>query len=594
MDDKHKTSKSSDGRFLFGEWLVDKGHLTHRKLCEALSEQHQHGGRLGEVLLRLKMLAEDAVAQALAEYLDLEYVKLDSIAKVDPDIARLIPEKIASRFCLIGIKALDDQIVIAMSDPLNIIAIDTVAFKVKYKIKVVVSASKDIRTIIDTVYHGSHIEEQRLRDLVEIELEGEEQAIEDDSLMEADIREDEEAATKAPVIRFVDLLLGQAVKRRASDIHLEPQDRNMIVRLRIDGTLRETVPPPRSMQLAVVTRVKILSGMNIAERRLPQDGRFKIKATGRDIDVRVSALPTIYGEKIVMRILDKAAVNHDLDVLGFGQDYLDDFKRILSLPFGIVIVTGPTGSGKTTTLYSALNYLKDPAKNITTVENPVEYRLEGINQVQVRPDIDLGFAECLRTILRQDPDIILIGEIRDRETVEIAMQASLTGHMVLTTFHTNDAPSAITRLLYMGIESYLLTSSLNLIIAQRLVRKICESCKEVYEPDDETLARLRISPYEADNITFYHGTGCQICDNCGYSGRTPIFEFLLVNDTIRAAMTNNASEYEIRNLARQAGGGSLLKSGIEKMVEGITSAEEVLKVAYSGDHDEEDDPNNLL
>jgi len=326
------------------------------------------------------------------------------------------------------------------------------------------------------IYHGSDVEEQRLRDLVETEVGEEDQKIE--SILETDSTEpvitSEEEATQAPVIRFVDLLLSQAVKSRASDIHIEPQENSMVIRMRIDGVLRDMVPPARKMQAAVVTRIKILADMDIAEHRLPQDGRLKIKASGRDIDVRVSLIPIIYGEKVVMRILDAAAVNHDIAQLGFEPKLLEEFKTVLSQPHGIIIITGPTGSGKSTTLYSALNYLKNPTLNITTVEDPVEYRLKGINQIQIKPDIGLDFASCLRAILRQDPDIVLIGEIRDKETVEIAIKASLTGHLVLSTFHTNDAPSAISRLIYMGIEPYLLISSLNLIVAQRLVRKICE------------------------------------------------------------------------------------------------------------------------
>jgi len=580
MEEAKKTVESSP-RLPFGEWLVNKNFLTHRKLCEALSEQHQNGGRLGEVLRRLKMLDEDSVTQSLAEYLGLEYVKLHNPAEIEVDIARAIPEKIAKRFCLVGLNHEDDHIVVAMADPLNIVAIDTVEFRVKHKVRVVVSPERNINDAIDLIYHGSHIAEQRLRDLVELELSTEEDDI-DEELLEADIRSEEEAATKAPVIRFVDLLLGQAVKRKASDIHLEPQEKSMIVRMRIDGILRETVPPPRKMQAAVITRVKLLSAMNIAERRLPQDGRFKIRAPGRDIDVRVSALPTIYGEKVVMRILDKKAVSHDLDLLGFGPEFLREFKRVVRQPYGIIVVTGPTGSGKTTTLYSALNYLKDPTKNINTVEDPVEYRLAGINQVQIRPDIDLGFASCLRTILRQDPDIILIGEIRDKDTVEIAIQASLTGHLVLSTFHTNDAAGAISRLVFMGIEPFLLVSSLSLVVAQRLVRRICDNCKEPVTLSEEQLQQLYIDAEQAEQCTFYHGQGCKTCDGTGYLGRLPIFELLKMDDSMRQLIASGASESEVRALGQQAGGGNLIQSGVEKIIQGLTTAEEVLEATFSG------------
>jgi type IV pilus assembly protein PilB len=322
--------------------------------------------------------------------------------------------------------------------------------------------------------------------------------------------------------------------------------------------------------------------MDIAERRLPQDGRFKMKTSGRHIDVRVSVIPTIYGEKVVMRILDATAVKHDLEQLGLEPGLLEEFKGMLARPHGIMVVTGPTGSGKSTTLYSALNYVKDPAKNITTVEDPVEYRLEGINQIQIKPEIELDFAKCLRAILRQDPDIILIGEIRDKETVEIAIKASLTGHLVLSTFHTNDAPSAISRLLYMGIERYLLASSLNLVVAQRLVRKICERCKEPVKLSQEVLKRLKIDPKQTKSSAFYHGKGCSACGGTGYLGRLPIFEFLVIDDEIRELIVAESNEAQIREAARKKGYGGLLESGVGKALAGLTTAEEVIGVAYTG------------
>jgi len=580
MEKKQNTTNEKT-RLLFGEWLINRDLLTHRTLCEALSEQHEHGGRLGEVLLRLKMLDDDSLTHSLAEYLGLDYIQLDTLADIDMDVAKKIPEKMAKRFCLVGIREEDNKIVVAMADPLNIIAMDTVSIKMKRKINVVVSSLKNIQNTIDAIYHGSHVAEQRLRELVELELSPEENQTYDNELMETDISSEEEAATKAPVIRFVNLLLGQAVRRKASDVHIEPQERSMIIRMRVDGILRETVSPPYSLHAAVITRIKILSGMNIAERRLPQDGRLKIKAPGRDIDVRVSSLPTIYGEKIVMRVLDKKAVSHDLDLLGFEPDFLKEFKRVLKQPYGIIIVTGPTGSGKTTTLYSALNFLKNPTKNITTVEDPVEYRLKGINQVQIRPQINLGFASCLRTILRQDPDIILIGEIRDKETVEIAMQASLTGHLVLSTFHTNDSAGAISRLMYMGIETYLLVSTLNLVIAQRLVRKVCDNCRESIKLNEEQLSQINIEPDEAEQYTFYKAQGCKVCDGTGYLGRLPIFEILTMNHTMREAISAQASELDIRELAQEAGGGSLLSSGVNLIKKGVTTFDEVLEATFT-------------
>jgi type IV pilus assembly protein PilB len=572
----------------FGELLVSKGLLNRRELSEALNEQRSRGGRLGEILIRLKILSDEDVRIALAEHLATERVHLDE-REIDMNVARLVPEAIAKRFSLVAICEKDQQVLVAMADPLDIVATDTVTMKTGREIRPVLSSLREIHRAIEKVYHGSDLDEQSLRDLVEhaVNTEDDEGEARTDEMMEsalnameADISV-EEAATRAPVIRFVDLLLRQAVKSRASDIHVEPRERSMTIRMRIDGVLQDMVPPPRKMQAAIATRIKILSRMDIAERRLPQDGRFKIKATGRDIDVRVSVIPTIYGEKVVMRILDSAAVNHNLDQLGFDADLLGELKVMLSQPHGIIIVTGPTGSGKSTTLYSALNYLRDPKKNITTVEDPVEYRLDGINQIQVKPDIGLDFAESLRAILRQDPDIILIGEIRDKETIDIAIKASLTGHLVLSTFHTNDAPSAISRMVYMGVESYLLASTVNLIIAQRLVRRICEHCKEPVEVSPEIIKRLNITPERVQNPVFYHGCGCPKCSHSGYLGRLPIFEFLVMDREVRDAVSSGASEAKIRAMSRERGYQGLLGSGVDRLLDGLTTAEEVLGAAFT-------------
>jgi type IV pilus assembly protein PilB len=573
------TAKTRAG-ILFGEFLVSKNLLSRDGLIEALNKQREQGGRLGEVLLQLKMLNDEDVTYALAEYLAIEYIRLDDVSRVDVQVARTLPENIAKRFCLVVVGERDNKLVVAMADPLNVIAIDTITLKMERQIKPVISSPQEIRQAIELIYHGSDVEEQGLRDLVQLEIGREETQKE---LLAEDAEEDEAnteaAAIQPPVIRFVDLLLRQAVKSRASDVHIEPQEHSMVIRMRVDGQLQEMVPPAKKMKAAIVTRIKILAEMDIAERRLPQDGRLKIKACGRDIDVRVSVIPTIYGEKVVMRILDAAAASHNLDQLGFEPGLLEEFKRMLSLPHGIIVVTGPTGSGKSTTLYSALNYLRDPTENITTVEDPVEYRLAGINQIQVKPEIDLDFARCLRAILRQDPDIILIGEIRDKETVEIAIKASLTGHLVLSTFHTNDAPSAISRFLYMGIEPYLLASTLNLVVAQRLVRKICDHCKEPVQLSEQVLKRLSIDLEKAKTAVFYHGRGCSNCGGTGYRGRLPIFEFLPIDHELSEKIIAGESESQIRAAARQKGYGGLLESGVSKMWLGLTTAEEVLSVA---------------
>jgi type IV pilus assembly protein PilB len=570
----------------FGELLVAKGLLSRDELIDVLNKQREHGGRLGEVLLRLKMLSDEDVTAALSEHFRMEYIHFDDTGKkdiIDINVARLLPESIAQRFCLVALREVDKKIVVAMADPLNVIALDTVTLKLKRQIKPAISSPREIQRAIEIIYHGSDVEEEQLRSLVEIEI-GSDDTQENDAYLEDIVDTDssgEAAANKAPVIRFVDLLMSQAVKSRASDIHIEPQENSTVVRMRIDGVLRDMVPPAKKMQAAVIARIKIISHMDIAERRLPQDGRFKMKISGRAIDVRVSTIPTIYGEKVVMRILDATAVKHNLNELGLEPQYLEELKDMLSQPHGIVIVTGPTGSGKSTSLYSALNYLKDPTKNITTVEDPVEYRLAGINQIQVKPDIELDFAKCLRAILRQDPDIVLIGEIRDKETVEIAIKASLTGHLVLSTFHTNDAPSAISRLLYMGIERYLLASALNLVIAQRLVRRICEHCKEPVTLKEEIIKRLQINPEKARDAVFYHGRGCTACGGTGYLGRLPIFEFLVVDNDIKEGIIASHSEAQIRAASREKGYGGLLESGASKIMQGLTTAEEVLRVSFT-------------
>ena len=524
-----KTPKAKlDANLPFGELLVSKGLISREELEKVLKEQSKQGGRLGEVLLRLEKLNHEDVTLALAEHLSMEYIRLDDTSKmdkIDMDIARMLPESIAKRFCLVAIGEAEDKVVVVMADPLNVIAIDTVALKMKRQIKPVISSPREIRRAIEFIYHGSDVEEQQLRSIVEGEGD-EERTIEEDVLGEEQDVSSEAEANKAPVIRFVDLLLSQAVKSRASDIHIEPQEKTTIVRMRIDGILRDMVPPAKKMQAAVIARIKIVARMDIAERRLPQDGRFKMKTSGRSIDVRVSVIPTIYGEKVVMRILDASAVKHDLVQLGLEPKLLEEFKDMLARPHGIMIVTGPTGSGKSTTLYSALNYVK--------------------------------------------------------ETVEIAIKASLTGHLVLSTFHTNDAPSAISRLLYMGIERYLLASSLNLVVAQRLVRKICENCKEPITLSEEVLKRMKIDLKQAKNTAFYHGRGCTACGGTGYLGRLPIFEFLVVDDDICKLIIANSSEAQIREASRQKGYGGLLESGVNKALAGLTTAEEVISVAFTG------------
>ena len=572
----------------FGEWLLAQKLLDNVQLASALTDQQENGGRLGDAVRRLQFLKEEQVTSALAEYLRIQRWSIENMPNVDMVVAQSLPERIAKRFRVVAVGRTNGTVHVAMADPLDIIAQDTVAQFFSGEVKTAIATEREIRDAIDVVYHGSLAQEQRIRELVDDVVSAAEPEPQAGAEQMDGTDISEVAANNAPVVRFVDLVLSQAVKSRASDIHIEPQEKSMVIRMRVDGMLREMVPPPAQMRAAVVARVKILSGLDIAERRLPQDGRLKIKAPRRDIDVRVSVLPTIYGEKVVMRLLDKEAVSHDLDKLGFEPRLLRDFKNAISKPHGIIIVTGPTGSGKSTTLYAALNYLKNPHENITTVEDPVEYRLAGINQIQVRPDIGLTFANCLRSILRQDPDIILIGEIRDRETMEIAVQAALTGHLVLTTLHTNDAPSSLSRLAYMGLDRYLLAATLNLITAQRLLRKLCERCKVPVRLPEESIRRLDIPEALLAEATFYEAKGCAACGGSGYKGRMPIFEFLPVDDEIKERITENATEAQVRTVARAHGYGGLVDSAVLRLCHGLTTVDEVARAAFVKDEEVDD------
>jgi len=573
----------------FGEWLLGRKILDGLQIAAALADQQQNGGRLGEALSRLNLLKEAEITSALADYLGVQRWLSENLTNISMEVAQSLPERLATRFRVVALCKSDDGVQVAMADPLDVVARDTVCQFFGREIQATLASEREIREAIDAIYHGSHAQEKRIRHLVDgLACSAEpDKADGNGEQIDAPDIDGELGADKAPVVQFVDLMLSQAVKSRASDIHIEPQEHSMVIRMRIDGMLREMVPPPAQMRSAVLARVKILSGMDIAERRLPQDGRLKIKAPRRDIDVRVSVLPTIYGEKIVMRLLDRESASHDLDKLGFEPKLLRDFKNAISKPHGIIIVTGPTGSGKSTTLYAALNFLKNPHENITTVEDPVEYRLNGVNQIQVRSDIGLSFANCLRSILRQDPDIILIGEIRDRETMEIAVHAALTGHLVLTTLHTNDAPSTISRLAYMGLDRYLLASTLNLVTAQRLLRKLCDRCKELTELTETVARRLGVFGADLARATVYEAKGCSACGGTGYKGRLPIFEFLPVDDEIKERIAQGATEGQIRAVARDRNYDGLVESATRRLCGGLTTLDEVVRAAFV--KDDEDD-----
>ncbi|MFA4990953.1 MAG: ATPase, T2SS/T4P/T4SS family [Candidatus Omnitrophota bacterium] len=562
---------------LIGAILLRSKKIDEKQLSAAVEEKNGNTRvLLGEIITRKGFASPADIAQALSEQLNIPYVELGEDVKLELDEIRLIPEAIARKFCIVPFKKADNVITIVMKDPLDINAVDTVRTLTNLEVQKAVNSEDKIVAAINKYYaEEAHIE-RNLQDIVELEngkgIEGviEETRVDSDHLRIL--------ANDAPVVRFVNLLLLQAVRDGASDIHFEPGEKEVSVRLRVDGKLRNVTPPPKALYPAIVTRIKILSKMNIAERRLPQDGRFKFKVDKSVLDIRVSSLPEACGEKIVMRVLDRSAMLADMNDLGLETETLKSFQRILKEPHGIILLTGPTGSGKTTTLYSALNFIKTPELNIQTVEDPIEYFVEGVNQMQTKSDIDLTFANALRSILRQDPDIIMIGEMRDLETARISMRAALTGHLVLSTLHTNDATSAFNRLKDIGIEPYLVAATVNLVISQRLVRVICDKCKEEVIPPHNSLKAISQFKPDIHKWTHYKGKGCKECSNTGYKGRTGIFEFLEVTDTIKEMISEARAEGALRKKAIQMGMGTLLDSGFRKVKDGVTTIEEVLSV----------------
>ena len=515
--------------------------------------------------------------------LDIPFLELGEDFRLEKEEVKLLPESVARRFCVIARwKGGEEPVTLVMKDPLDLHALDTIRSLTARDIAKAISTEARIREAINRSYtEEAHIE-RNLREIADAEVEDVVTGVMD----EAEGPDDQlrVLANDAPVVRFVNLLLLQAVRDRASDVHFEPHEKDVSVRLRIDGVLREVTPPPKALYSGVVTRIKILSNMDISERRLPLDGRFKYSVHGRIIDVRVSSLPEVHGEKLVLRILDRESLLVDMKDVGFEPDMLARFKRILQEPHGIVLLTGPTGSGKTSTLYSALSYLRSPEVNIQTVEDPVEYLVPGINQMAVKANIGLDFASALRSILRQDPDIIMIGEIRDRETADIAMRASLTGHLVLSTLHTNDSPSAFWRLRDIGIEPYLIAATMSLVISQRLVRVICEHCREPHAPNAEELRLAALAEPGAAQWTFCRGRGCNKCNGTGYRGRTGIFEFLEVTDPIREMILDGTGTVALRQKAIEQGMESLLLNGMQKVKKGVTTIDEVLSAAPLSDN----------
>ncbi len=555
-----------------GELLVRENLISTKDLEEARQQAKSSGGRLGYSLTKLGYIAEADLTNFLSKQYGVPSINLSEF-DVDEDVISLIPKEIAQKHQCIPINRAGASLIVAMADPSNIYAIDELKFLTGFNIEVVVASEVAIEDAI-TRYH----DKVNYDDVMEGFDESEIDFTEDDE--DGNIVDLEKASEEAPVVRLVNLILINGIKRGASDIHIEPYEKKMRVRYRIDGVLYEEMNPPLRLKNALVSRLKIMSALDIAERRLPQDGRIKLKlGKGREMDFRVSVLPTMYGEKIVLRLLDKSNLQLDMTKLGFDVEPYEEFMHAIHQPYGMVLVTGPTGSGKTTTLYSAMSDLNKSTENISTAEDPIEYNLPGINQVQMHDDIGLNFANALRSFLRQDPDIIMVGEIRDFETAEIAVKAALTGHMVLSTLHTNDAPSTINRLLNMGVEPFLVTASVNVILAQRLARKICQDCKEEIPASPQSLIDMGMAPEDAASMRLYQGRGCRNCNETGYKGRIALYEVMTLGEEIKEMVLQGASTTELKAEAIRLGMQTLRMAGIRKIIEGMTTPEEVMRVS---------------
>jgi len=556
-----------------GQLLVSSGVISEKQLEEALQIQRKGDEKLGQILVTMGAVPdEDTIYEYLGKQLNIAYVKPSDI-ELNPEIAQLIPLDIAKKFNVIAIGKIKKTLIVALSDPRNIYVLDALKFITGHTIQPVICSEGSIQKAIDELYQDKGNLEEIIKDLGEegLEIIESEQELSDEVDLQSMIED-------KPLVRLVDSILSEAISKKASDIHIETYEKKVRVRYRIDGELVEVSQIPFKYRAAIVSRVKIMADLDISERRLPQDGRIKVKLRGRAIDLRLSVLPTIFGEKVVMRILDPQSLMVDLTKLGFPEVALKSFSKAINLPYGMILVTGPTGSGKTTTLYSALKTISTPNVNIMTAEDPVEFNFEGINQVLVKSNIGLTFAVSLRSFLRQDPDIIMVGEIRDLETAEIAIRAALTGHLVFSTLHTNDAPSTINRLVDMGIPEYLVASGTRLIMAQRMVRKICTRCKEEVENPEELLSHLGLAEEDLRGRRIYRGRGCATCNKSGYSGRTGLFEVMPVSSGIESMIVARAPEQEIREQAIKEGMMTLRVAAVEKLFNGITTVEEVLAV----------------
>ncbi len=562
-----------------GEMLTKAGLITQDQLTEALEAQKKNGGKLGYNLIKLGFVEEDDITRLLSEQYGVPSINLRHFT-VDDAVIKLIPSEVAQKYLVLPVNRTGATLTIALADPTNVFAMDDIKFMTGYNVEPVVASEVAIREAIEEYYGSSHALELKkvMDEMAETDAEALEVLEEEE---EIDVHQLEAATEEAPVVKLVNIILTDSIKKTASDIHLEPYEKDIRVRFRVDGVLYEIMHPPMKLKDAITSRLKIMAKLDISEKRLPQDGRIKVKmklgGKFKEMDYRVSCLPTLFGEKIVLRLLDKENLVLDMTKLGFETESLAKFERQILKPYGMVLVTGPTGSGKTNTLYSSIHRVNTPETNIMTAEDPVEFNLHGINQVQMKEQIGLNFATALRSFLRQDPNIILVGEIRDFETAEIAVKAALTGHLVLSTLHTNDAPSTINRLMNMGIEPFLVSTSVNLICAQRLVRKICRECKEEIQMPSQALVDVGFEADEAPQLRLFKGRGCASCNNTGYRGRVGLFEVMEMSEEIRELILSGASAMELRRKAIEEGMISLRGSGLQKIREGLTSVEEVVR-----------------
>ncbi len=548
--------------------LKEEGSIETEQLRELFDEHARSGLPLAEVVLDAGLMEREALLAAVAEYLGTQYVSLP--AKLEPEQARLVQGSIARMYAVIPVGQDGTTLNLVALDPFNSQIVDDLTFALGKDVNIFVSDPEQIETLLkDTYGEDDASADELLKELDSFSFDGDGENVDDKDL--------EAVASETPIIRFVNLVLNQAIKDQASDIHFEPFEDEFKIRYRIDGALYEMAPPPKSLSLPVTSRIKVISGLNISERRIPQDGRIKMTISGRQVDLRVSTLPTQFGESVVLRVLDKSVVNLDLDALKMPADVHDTIIDVVQRPNGIFIVTGPTGSGKTTTLYSCLRLLNDVETKLLTAEDPVEYEIEGIMQVPVNPAQGLTFAKALRSFLRQDPDVIMVGEIRDLETAQIAIQAALTGHLVMSTLHTNDAPGALMRLIDMGVEPFLISASLEAVLGQRLVRRICSECRTAYEPSNALVTQLGLDPIDIGDNQFYYGRGCDVCNDSGYKGRLGIYEMLRITDSLRDMISQRAPVLAIRERALEQGMRSLRDDGLRAIFDGASTIEEVIK-----------------